>query len=237
VQVDRRQQVQKWKTSSGSFTAQGFDSNQSPTLKYDEPYNLPYLHFDGKKRFFTLDHSPEVKEPFSLVALIRDHDATGYRQIFSNWNGAAGNSVTSFFLGLTGEGQIRISDDYTTSSVLGRRHAWHILGVVCSKDDVRVFVDGELLETLGRPLATRNYAGTYVIGQQGNIDGEYFVGDIATLQFYNHYIDDKTMRSIMDPWCEKLQLRPKKQPPDARKLALASLAQVLVSSNEFLYID
>jgi hypothetical protein len=63
------------------------------------------------------------------------------------------------------------------------------------------------------------------------------VGDIATLQFYNHYIDDKTMRSIMDPWCEKLQLRPKKQPPDARKLALASLAQVLVSSNEFLYID
>lgn len=237
VQVDRRQQVQKWKTSSGSFMAQGFDSNQSPTLKYDEPYSLPYLHFDGKKRFFTLDHSPEVKEPFSLVALIRDHDATGYRQIFSNWNGAAGNSVTSFFFGLTGEGQIRISDDYTTSSVLGRRHAWHILGVVCSKDDVRVFVDGELLETLGRPLATRNYAGTYVIGQQGNIDGEYFVGDIATLQFYNHYIDDKTMRSIMDPWCEKLQLRPKKQPPDARKLALASLAQVLVSSNEFLYID
>jgi len=237
VQVDPQQQVQRWRTNSGNLTAQAFDLSQSPTLQYDEPLSLSYLHFDGKKRFFTLDQTPELKEPFSLVAVIRDHDATGYRQIFSNWNGAAGNSVTSFFLGLTGEGQIRISDDYTTSSILGQRHAWHILGVACTEDDVRVFIDGVLVETLGRQLSTRNYAGTYVIGQQGNIDGEYYVGDIAALQFYDHDIDDKAMRSIMDPWCEKLDLRPKKQPPDARKLALASLAQVLVSSNEFLYID
>jgi hypothetical protein len=226
-----------WKSAYGNFSAQTVASQNSPLLLQDTTADLSYLHFDGQKRFFTLQESLDLKEPFAIMTLIRDHDEKGYRQIFSNWNGKAGNSVTSFFLGLTGEGQIRISDDYTTTSILGKRHLWHILGVVCNDHDVRVFVDGKLVESLGRPLNNRNYAGPYVIGQQGNIDGEYFVGDLALLSLYQANIDDDTMQSIMEPWLDRLKLRQPAPQPNARHLALASLAQVLVSSNEFLYID
>jgi hypothetical protein len=229
--------VQTWKSTRGNFSAHVADPSHSPSLMHDEMNNLSYLHFDGHKRFFTLQESFDLKEPFTIVTVLRDHDATGYRQIFSNWNGSAGNSVTSFFLGLTGEGQIRISDDYTTTATLGKRRSWHILGVVCNNHDVRVFVDGELIESLGRPLNGRNYAGPYVIGQQGNIDGEYFQGDIAMLRLYQDPIDDETLQSIMDPWLDQLKLRQAPSVSNARLLALASLAQVLVSSNEFLYID
>jgi hypothetical protein len=76
-----------------------------------------------------------------------------------------------------------------------------------------------------------------VIGQQGNIDGEYFAGDLALLRLYQTNIDDDTMQSIMEPWLDRLKLRQPAPQPNARLLALASLAQVLVSSNEFLYID
>lgn len=229
--------VTAWKSAYGNFSAQTIGAQHSPLLLQDSTSSLSYFHFDGQKRFLTIQESLDLKEPFAIVTLLRDHDEKEYRQIFSNWNGKGGNSVTSFFLGLTGEGQIRISDDYTTGTVLGKRHSWHILGVVCNDHDVRVFVDGELVESLGRPLNTRNYAGPYVIGQQGNIDGEYFAGDLALLRLYQTNIDDDTMQSIMEPWLDRLKLRQPAPQPNARLLALASLAQVLVSSNEFLYID
>lgn len=237
LQTQADNKVQAWKSTLGNFSAHVADPSHSPSLMHDEMNDVSYLHFDGQKRFFTLQESLDLKEPFAIVTVIRDHDATGYRQIFSNWNGSAGNSVTSFFLGLTGEGQIRISDDYTTTATLGKRRRWHVLGVVCNDHDVRVFVDGELIESLGRPLNSRNYAGPYVIGQQGNIDGEYFHGDLAMLRLYQEQLDDDTLQAIMAPWLDQLKLRQAPSAPNARLLALASLAQVLVSSNEFLYID
>jgi hypothetical protein len=237
LKIESEDRVQAWRSTYVDNSAEATESGNCPNLRYDDANELWYLHFDGQKRFLTLQEPIMLKEPFTLVTVMRDHDEKGYRQIFSNWNGSAGNSVTSFFLGLTGEGQIRISDDYTTSSVLGERHRWHTLGVVCNEHDVRVFVDGELVESLGRPLNARNYSGPYVIGQQGNIDGEYFVGDLALLRLYKANIDDDTMRTITDPWLDRLKLRQPASKPSASVLALASLAQVLVSSNEFLYID
>jgi hypothetical protein len=237
LQTQADNKVQTWKSTLGNFSAHVADPSHSPSLMHDEMNDVSYLHFDGQKRFFMLQESLDLKEPFAIVTVIRDHDATGYRQIFSNWNGSAGNSVTSLFLGLTGEGQIRISDDYTTTATLGERRTWHVLGVVCNDHDVRVFVDGELIESLGRPLNSRNYAGPYVIGQQGNIDGEYFQGDIAMLRLYREQLDDDKLQAIMAPWLDQLKLRQAPSAPNARLLALASLAQVLVSSNEFLYID
>ena len=237
IQIENTAEVQTWQSATAGTKAFANQPLNRPRWSSTNRDELPYIHFDGQKRFLTLEPTPKVSDHLSFLAVIRDHDAQRHRQIFSNWNGNAGNSVTSFFVGITGEGHIRISDDYTTAATLGKRHQWHVLAVVCGSDDVRVYVDGTMVEHLGRPLTPRNYSGNYVIGQQGNIDGEYFAGDIALLRLYDSALPEATVQALMQPWCDELGLTTKQPTPDAGVLALASLAQVLVSSNEFLYID
>ncbi len=230
--------VESWRdaTDDEFFLASPANENR-PVYRDRGDRELSHLMFDGNQRYLVLNGSPIQSDGFTIMAVIRDRDDTGHRQIFSNWNGSAGNSVTSFFLGLTGEGRVRVSDDFTTQKILGPRHSWHVLAAVVSSEDVKVFVDGELLEQLGRGLSPRNYSGSYVIGQQGNIQGEYWNGDIAALSLFAEALPDEDMKKVMQPWCQRIGVEVKRESYNAEVLALASLIQVMVSSNEFLYID
>jgi hypothetical protein len=222
---------------AGNLEASVLDVSQMPTWIASEGDEPAHLRFDGKGRFLVLNRTVLEKPELTFLAVVRDRGGEGHREIFSNWNGAAGNSVTSFFVGLTGAGRIRVSDDFTTQNVLGVKDRWHALAVVCSEENVEVYVDGQLLEQKGVALTPRDLSGTYVIGQQGNIQGEYWTGDIAWIKVYAEPLLASQVQVELLPWCKKLGIAGEEPVPDVRILSLASLAQVLAGSNEFLYID
>ena len=227
-----------WRDSvAGKLEASVLDSSQMPSWVAPDGNNPAYLRFDGDGRFLVLNQPVLERPEFTFLAVVRDRGGEGHRQIFSNWNGAAGNSVTSFFVGLTGAGRIRVSDDFTTQNLLGVKDRWHALAVVCSEENVEVYVDGQLIEQKGAGLSPRDFGGTYVIGQQGNIQGEYWNGDIAWIKVYAEPLLASQVKAELLPWCKKLGIVGEEPVPNVRILSLASLAQVLAGSNEFLYVD
>ena len=80
-----------------------------------------------------------------------------------------------------------------------------------------------------------------MIGQQGNINGEYWNGNIAELRVYARGLSDAERRSVEREILEHYGI-PAATPPEKKllapeTLALASLAHVLLNSNEFIYVD
>ena len=80
-----------------------------------------------------------------------------------------------------------------------------------------------------------------MIGQQGNINGEYWKGDIAEIRIYNRSLSDEERCLVEADLAERYGLDlvpmeiPEKVSPEI--LALASLCHVLMNSNEFLFVD
>jgi hypothetical protein len=222
---------------TGKLEASVLDVSQMPSWVAPDETAPAHLRFNGNGQFLVLNQTVLEKPELTFLAVVRDRGGEGHREIFSNWNGAAGNSVTSFFVGLTGAGRIRVSDDFTTQNLLGVKDRWHALAVVCSEENVEVYVDGRLLEQKGAGLTPRDLSGTYVIGQQGNIQGEYWNGDIAWIKVYAEPLLASQVEAELLPWYQKLGIVGEESVPDVRILSLASLAQVLAGANEFLYVD
>ena len=104
-----------------------------------------------------------------------------------------------------------------------------------------LFCNGGELLSRASCLPQRNLSTAWVIGQQGNINGEYWNGGIAEIRVYGRALSDAERLSV-----ERAMLAEYKIPsaiPAAKQLlppetlALASLAHVLLNSNEFLYVD
>ena len=89
------------------------------------------------------------------------------------------------------------------------------------------------------PLPQRNLSTDWVIGQQGNINGEFWNGGIAELRVFAKALSTVERSSIETELQNRygipdLPPTPRETPAE---LALASLAHVLLNSNEFLYVD
>ena len=81
-----------------------------------------------------------------------------------------------------------------------------------------------------------------MIGQQGNINGEYWNGDIAELLVYDRALSTTERQKVWSVLLDRYQLSTfVRQAPSAEPspelLALASLCHVLLNSNEFIYVD
>jgi hypothetical protein len=84
------------------------------------------------------------------------------------------------------------------------------------------------------PLAPRKLDGPYVIGQQGNIDGEFWNGDILELRVYNRALTEAEQERVWDELNARYGVAARPKPVDA---ALVSLCHVLMNANEFVYVD
>ena len=79
-------------------------------------------------------------------------------------------------------------------------------------------------------------AAPYVIGTQGNYGHEWWHGDIAEILVYDRALSGSEREQVWDYLAARYGLAD--QPPaDPQRLALASLCQVLLNTNEFIYID
>lgn len=240
VSVDQEARVSGWRDQSG----QGHDASQSidaqrPRLIRDAMHGLPAIRFDGQRRFLRLAGQVVTSPSFAIFTVVTDEsrDAT-HREIFSNWNGSAGNAGTSLFLGMTGDESVRLSDDFSGVGRIQNRHEPFVLSAVNSSSGAVLHQNGIELIKRGSPLNARNLKGEYVVGQQGNIDGEYWTGDIAELIVYDRELKESERQIVTDHLIRKYHL-PSSQGKerDPRRLALASLCHVLLNTNEFVYVD
>ena len=184
--------------------------------------------------FLTIPAQVLKSQQFSIFAVVSDWSSNGmHREIFSNWN-APGNIGSALFLGATGPASARLSDDFSPVGALAHKEQPFILTGIAGEGSVAVYQDRNEIARKVSPLAMRNLTGPYVIGQQGNINGEFWNGDIMELRIYNRALNDAERDQVWDDLQKRYGLAPRPKPVNP---GLVSLCHVLLNANEFLYID
>ena len=231
--------VLAWTDASGSdHSATQSDPARQPLLMKDAAHGRPALRFDGQRRFLHLNGQVLTSQSFAIFAVVTDRATTNaHREIFSNWNGAAGNAGSSLFFGLTGEDTVRLSDDFSGVGFVATRAEPFLLTGSNGPSGATVHQNDLALASKGRPLNPRNLTTAYVIGQQGNIDGEYWHGDLFELLVYNRDLPERDRLAVQRHLSEKYHLPRNNTSHDPNFLALASLCHVLLNTNEFVYVD
>ena len=240
TELDANGRVTRWKDlSTGEHHASQPDTERRPTWVADGINGRPVVRFDGQRRFLQLAGQILTSQQFTLLAVVRDSGAQGHRTLFSNWNGAAGNAGTSFFFGTTSNSAVRLSDDFAGVGHLATPQNPFLLVGQSTTNDVRVYQNLTELARKQTPLASRNLNTAYVLGQQGNIDGEYWQGDLAELLVFDRSLTDVERMAISRELARRYGITSTEDPaaPSPRELALASLCHVLLNSNEFVYVD
>ena len=216
------------------------DAKAQPALVKKGFGGRPTLRFDGLGRFMYIAGQVLDAQPHTIICVVSDETDSGHREVLSNWNGAAGNATTSLFLGLTGDNNVRYSDAFAAAGDRSDRRNPFVLTAVNGSEVAAVFQNGRLLKS-APTLVRRRLDTPWVIGQQGNINGEFWNGGIAEIRVYNRDLTDRERRSVEVELAEHygLSLSPFDQPtpPSPETLALASLCHVLMNSNEFLFVD
>jgi len=243
LQIDKDGGVQFWKDSSGSSIdgLHPHDSSQSdpakrPRLVAKAIGERPVIRFDGKDDFLHLAGAPLWGQDFSLFVVARDRGTNPkHREIISNWH-RRGRSTSSFFLGLTGKANVRLSDAFAPAGAVKDPAKHFLLSAFNSTQGAATYQGRTLLASAGQ-LSKRDVAGPYVIGVQGNYGTEYWNGDIAELILFARALSDTEREAVWSYLANRYQLKLGAQPSDPQHLALASLCHVLMNTNEFLYID
>jgi len=109
-----------------------------------------------------------------------------------------------------------------------------VLTGVSAPDSVAVYQNRTEIAKKVTPMATRKLDGPYVIGQQGNINGEFWNGDILEIRVYNRGLNDAEREQVWDELQARYGIAAKPKPVNE---ALVSLCHVLFNTNEFVYVD
>ncbi len=215
-------------------------SGARPTLVPGAMGDKPALYFDGKGQFMEIAGQVLADPLCTIVCVIWDDSGAGHRTLFSNWNGRAGNSTTSLFLGLTSENTVRFSDAFGAAGQVLERTKPFVLTAVNGPESASVFQNGRLLKTANQ-VTGRRLDTAWVLGQQGNINGEFWKGGVAEIRVYDRALSEHERRIVETEVAEHYDvLLQNEDPPkqmDSEYLALASLCHVLMNSNEFLFVD
>jgi mono/diheme cytochrome c family protein len=228
--------VTHWADQSGNgHDATPAISSGSPRWVEKGLNGRPALRFDGKDDYLAIRGPVLTSQQFSLFAVVADRGGSGsHREIFSNWNGAAGNVGTSLFLGTTGANAVRFTDHFAPAGTLSRAEKPFVLSGIAGPEEVVVTQNRMELARLAAALPKRNLSPPYVIGQQGSINGEFWNGDVLELLVYDRALSEEERNAVCDELLERHRLALPLPPADP---ALASLCRALFNANEFLYID
>jgi len=239
VRPDAQGRVEFWSDQTGKHPVRQPDPARRPAWIRRGFHGRPAVRFDGTDEFLSIAGQVLTAPSFAVFAVVNDRSSTNqHREIFSNWNGAAGNSGTSVFLGMTGTDATRLCDDFSGVGKVAARDQPFVLAGITRASGVSILQSGRVLASRAAPIGNRNLSTAYVIGQQGNIQGEYWHGDLAELLVYDRELSDPEIRTITASLVEKYELDSQVESPmDPDTLALASLCHVLINTNEFLYVD
>ncbi len=237
VSLDENGRVGTWEDSSGlDHHASQENPAARPEMIESTKLGKPVVHFRDRGTFLDLAGQVITSQQFSIFAVADDRGAESHRTLFSNWNGAAGNSTTSVFFGVTEADSVRLSDDFTAAGAPHVGRVPFLLSAVASSSAATIYRNTSEVSRKPEALAHRVLTTPYVIGQQGNIQGEWWQGDLAELLVFDRALNDEERQSVSRYLMGKYGLdRPRAVDPSVQ--ALASLCHVLMNSNEFLYVD
>lgn len=239
ITLDAQGRVERWADQSGyEHHATQSDPERRPDFAIDNERGS--VSWNGERQFLSLAGPLLASDDCTIIVVMSNESGEGLREIISNWNGAAGNSVTSLFLGLSGPQSIRFSDDLTVTSGIERNRT-HLLLASNGSTGATIRLDGQELIAREQRLSARRLDTDWVLGTQGNIDGEYWNGTISAVLVFDrslstHEADSVGKRLAMQwggSWSETLA--PIARTPQQR--AWESLVIVLLNTNEFLYVD
>ncbi len=230
--------VTRWGDTSGQgHEATSPGEGLAPLWKKTGLGGRPSLEFEGERQFLNLAGQVVAGKEATIFAVATDRAAGSHREILSNWNGAAGNSTTSLFVGTTGKGVVRVSDDFTTAAELNDPTSPFVLIVSLGSHGVAVWQNERELERRSSSISPRNLSTAWVVGQQGNIQGEYWKGELAELIVFDRELTDPERRAIGTYLLTRYAIPTHESPAEPVDPGLASLCHVLLNTNEFLYVD
>ena len=231
-----------WVTRWGDTSGQGHEATSpgeglAPLWKETGLGGRPALQFGGESQFLKLAGPVVAGQEATIFAVATDRALESHREIVSNWNGAAGNSTTSLFVGTTGKGVVRVSDDFTTAGEVSDPTNPFVLTVSLGSQGVAVWQNERELGRRSSSISPRNLSTAWVVGQQGNIQGEYWKGELAELIVFDRELTDPERQAIGDYLLTRYAIASREPPVEPVDLGLASLCHVLLNTNEFLYVD
>ena len=150
-------------------------------------YNKGALKFDGSNDYITTGVSSIV--PTSTAAYTvsvwcyRNTNNSSYKELLSQWTNA--NSGNSFYFGFENS-NVRFTDNWqpVTVSGAGNTNVWMNLVGVYTVSNAYIYLNGVLAATKGSGF-TYTGTGPLIIGRQGELNGEYFDGNISNVLIYN----------------------------------------------------
>lgn len=242
IELSDRGTVIKWRDQS----VHGHDATQDqsefqPGFRGDGIVGQPTVNFDGIKQFLHLQGSLLDEDDCTVVAVVTDRAVNGHRELISNWSGRDGNSGTSFFVGMTGEHAMRLSDVISGVGAIRDRQNPFLLTATNGDAGAAVFQTERAVVSQTNRLPSRRLDTPWVIGQQGNINGEYWDGELALLVVFSRQLSPEELHVLWSVIAERFRLaspvqeQRKSVTPEER--VLASLCLVLFNSNEFAFID
>jgi hypothetical protein len=241
VETDESGGVVRWRDLSGAeHDAAQSDPIRRPQRIADGMNGRPTLRFDGQRRFLESAGQVLTSQHFTVFAVVTDAGGTAsHRTLFSNWSARDGNIFTAVFLGTTGDSAVRLTDDFAGVGQLQEPSKPFLLSGVSADQGAFLFQNLRELAHKSSPLSVRNLSTNYVIGQQGNIDGEYWRGDLAELVVYDRALTDDERTIVSRALSERYDLwhEPVSVPKTPQQLAMESLCHVLLNCNEFVYVD
>lgn len=149
--------------------------------------NLGSISLDGTNDYISSFGNaivPAGSSPYTVsVWVYRNRSNVGYEELLAQWTYA--NSGNSFYFGFN-SGDVRFSDSWSNVTVSGASNTgvWMNLVGVNTGSNAYIYLNGILSATKGSALT---YTGTanFLIGRQGELDGEYFGGKISNVFVYN----------------------------------------------------
>ena len=225
------------RASADAHHASQADPERRPLLVPAAWDGQPAVRFDGQGRFLQVSGQVVRSQHFSLFAVVTDLGTSGHREVISNWNNRNGNSTTSFFLGTTGADRVRFSDVFNPAGVLTKPRDPFVLTAVNGSREAVTFQNFRLLARQDQSLAVRVLNSPYVIGTQGNINGEYWHGDIAEVLLYGRALRPREREQVWTYLAARYGIAIDRPQQDPQRLALASLCHVLLNTNEFMFVD
>lgn len=238
VELDDNGRVAKWlDQSSREHHAVQTDRNKRPVVAKLPGSERPTLQFDGEARFLNFNDELLPRTEFTFVAVANDRAKhTNHREILSNWVFGPDLGKTIFF-GLTGTNTVRLSDDYIVGANGVQTSQTAVWMALADEHDAQVFHNDRLIGNKRGPLSPRKLGTPWVIGQQGNIQGEYWHGDIAEIYVFDRALSDAERLGLWRQLALRYGFTAAEPVRSPEFLALASLCHVLLNCNEFLHVD
>lgn len=217
------------------------DPSRTPRFGQLPGSEYPAVEFNGLNSFLQLGTGLLLQDEATVFAVATDRGNTGHRELLSNWSGRDGNSTDSLFIGLTGERAFRFSDALSGAGELQQGSQPFILTATNGPAGASIFQGLRQAVSQSSRLPPRRLDTAWVIGQQGNIDGEYWNGHLSLLLIFDRQLNADELQAVQSAISTRFQIplpaQPSMKPASPEQLALASLCIVLFNTNEFAFID